>query len=480
MNNQKAKNIGFYLVTTVLYVVVMLITYMAWTKNEDTESKEDAYALVDTIDAALYRNTLIAKQASDYIEAECTPEVIRKLSHYAASNDSLRAVNIIKDNKWFCSSLDGSGPIELPLKDKKELYIDSVTRNGVPLYIIFYPFINGKVAIALYQTSLDKLLKIKSSEMRRDVFASLSPLSGQGVVGSSEFPYWVKVRSDYNIVTFISSQYVTLLISTLFLMTAYFMRYVYHRNSPLLAIKTALRNGEIKPYYQAIVDLNSEKIIGAEVLVRWVHPQQGMIAPDEFIPMAEKHGVISRLTTTLMDRVSEDMSNLRTSHKASFHIAINISPPSLNQDNFVDNCLAFSKKMRSLFIQTNLEITEREQNVISPEIFKLISENEIDISLDDFGTGYSNYESISRVNPAYLKVDRMFVASIGTNSINESILRHIIMFSQELGIPNVAEGIETQEQHTALKSMGVQYAQGYFYGKPMPFNDFITNLNENI
>lgn len=469
----KRKSWVLYIVAGIVFAFVLSVIYTSWNRSEDSESQQEAYSIINSINGTLGRNASIAKLASNYIDQPCTPEVIRQLSHYAASNDSLRAVSIIKDNKWYCSSLDGTGPVNILLKgDNKSLYIDAVERNNVKLFIVFYPFSKGRIAVALYQSSLDKMIKRISAENHSNIKASLIPLKGKNVVASSEYPFWIQISRKKTFADFLASQYITVILATLFISSLCGYIYIFTRQSPLLSIKRAINNNEMIPYYQAIVDINTRNIIGAEVLVRWNHPQQGLIPPNEFIPTAEKNGLITLLTVNLMKKVIVDIKSLKRRANGPFHISINVAPQSFLERSFVSECINFREQMTELGVEISIEITERQQNIIAEAIYKQLADNKIVISLDDFGTGYSNYDTLSRAKPAYLKIDKMFVDSIGTDSINELILKNIISFSKEIKIPNIAEGIENEIQHEMLKSMGVKFGQGYYYGRPVPFENF--------
>ncbi|NIF32995.1 cyclic diguanylate phosphodiesterase [Enterobacter sp. Cy-643] len=474
---KRKKSSSFYYYITMALVIVIFIIYTAWNNDKEENNKAIANSVVEVLDSALKRNSAMALFASRYINSECTPETVRQLSHYAALNGTLHSVNIVKDNKWRCSSLEGSHPVDIELKnDNNQFHIDQVTKDGIELYLVFYPFKNGSVVVSVYKSSLDRLLQAFAMEMKINIDASLTPLSGSHTLASAEYPFWIKIDSNKRFSSFLRDEYIPLIITLLCYIAALVIYAQYRRHSPVLAIKLAIKNGEMEPYYQPIVDIQTGCIVGAEQLVRWLPHNHDIIYPNEFIPIAEKYKIVSNLTIALMHKAVDDLKEIRIKTRHSFYITINASPTSLEENVFINKCISFGKKVKQLGVQPCIEITEREKNNIPADVIDLLIANDIRIILDDFGTGNSNYESISRMKPACLKIDKIFIDSIGTKSINESILSHIVQFSQEVEIPNVAEGIENITQHNVLKAMGVQYGQGYLYGKPVPLDEFIAQL----
>lgn len=268
-----------------------------------------------------------------------------------------------------------------------------------------------------------------------------------------------------------------LLISfTIFSLLLFIHLYRLQNISPTKTLARAIRNDEFIPFYQPIVDLTSGKILGAEVLVRWNHPEQGIILPKEFINVAEQSGLINAMTLKLLERVEVDMQYLYLQGIAKFHIGINVPPLLLEDDKFIDACIAFVQRMYALDISVMLEITERQQNLIRESVLKRLKEARVVLALDDFGTGYSNYTALLRISPHFLKIDKMFIDFLGKESVSDTIVSNLVHFSEMVNITMVAEGIESEEQLEALLQMGIVLGQGYFFSKPIPFNEFLCLL----
>ncbi len=131
-------------------------------------------------------------------------------------------------------------------------------------------------------------------------------------------------------------------------------------------------------------------------------------------------------------------------------------------------------------IKVMLEITERQQNVVSEDVRERLKNAGADLALDDFGTGFSNYDALQKISPKFLKIDRMFIDTLTHGGVSEHIVDNIIHLSESTGIPLIAEGIEDNEQAMKLMSKGVTLGQGYLYSKPVPFNNFKEILKVDL
>ncbi|MDY0868856.1 EAL domain-containing protein [Klebsiella aerogenes] len=232
----------------------------------------------------------------------------------------------------------------------------------------------------------------------------------------------------------------------------------------------ALENDQFKVYYQPIADTVSREIYGYEALVRWFHPLRGMVPPTEFIPVAEKTGLINQLGEWVLKTACEEAARWEQPLKVS----VNVSPIQLINTSLTDTVVAVLKKTGLDPRRLDLEITESDvfnENTRSLEILSQLREQGIQISIDDFGTGYSSLSRLSYFPFDKIKIDRSFVVNIPMQKDDLDIVRLIISMGKSLHMRIVAEGVETEEQLTSLQQLGCDLVQGYLIGKPGQLNN---------
>ncbi len=244
-------------------------------------------------------------------------------------------------------------------------------------------------------------------------------------------------------------------------------------------LKTALVNREMLLVYQPIVD-RTHRVAGAEALIRWNHPEQGIIPPDSFIPMAEESGMINPIGQWVLEHALQQISELNQNGNNDLYVSVNISTRQLNAADFKD---ILGRAIRRSGIDCKnlcLELTESFL-MTSPEkaIATLVKIKEqhpgIKFSIDDFGKGYSSLHYLSRLPVDVIKIDRSFIKDIpGEN--NRKIINSIVNLATSLGLEMVAEGIETAEQQDYPPLKGCHYLQGYRFSKPLAYSDFINFL----
>lgn len=240
------------------------------------------------------------------------------------------------------------------------------------------------------------------------------------------------------------------------------------------AIERALTRGEFLLYYQPVVAMDTCEIIGAEGLIRWQDPDRGLLAPVRFIPLAEATGWIGAIGEWVLRRGCED---LRTWQKEGLdlRISINVSASQFNDGDFL---VKLHRELESQAIrrdQLTLEVTETtvmHDVQHSAEIMKALTEIGVSLAIDDFGTGYSSLAYMRRLPVRAIKVDRSFVSEIETDPEGLAIVRAVVALARVFGCVTVAEGIETESQYRLLRSIGVTYGQGYWFGRPMPEQEF--------
>ncbi|MDP2025621.1 EAL domain-containing protein [Sulfuriferula sp.] len=240
-------------------------------------------------------------------------------------------------------------------------------------------------------------------------------------------------------------------------------------------LREAVREKQFLLHYQAQV-VGEGRLTGAEVLVRWQHPQRGMVPPAEFIPLAEETGLILPLGHWVLETACTQLAVWATRPEmAHFTVAVNVSAHQFSQNDFVDQVLAVLNKTGANPQKLKLELTEsllvgNVQNIIE-KMFALKSKG-VGFSLDDFGTGYSSLSYLKRLPLDQLKIDQSFVRDVLSDPNDAAIAKTIVALAQSLGLGVIAEGVETEAQREFLASSGCHAYQGYFFSRPLPLEGF--------
>lgn len=246
-------------------------------------------------------------------------------------------------------------------------------------------------------------------------------------------------------------------------------------------LERALAAGEFVPFFQPIVASADGRCTGLEVLMRWQHPEDGLIRPDLFIPYAESCGLIVPMTRELLRQTAAILAPQASCLEAGFHVGVNLTAAHCQAPTLVEDCREFLGHFPQGHVQLVLELTERELIVPSPHILERLAavrELGVKIALDDFGTGHSSLAYLQQFQVDYLKIDQRFVAMIDTEALSRHIVDSIIALCAKLGLDVVAEGVETPAQQAYLASHGVAYLQGYLFARPMPADAFIDYIRE--
>ncbi len=237
-------------------------------------------------------------------------------------------------------------------------------------------------------------------------------------------------------------------------------------------LRRALDRGEFVLYYQPEVDLSTRRIVGLEALIRWKHPERGLVPPMDFIPAAEECGMILPIGDWgIAEACSQIQSWTREdSRHGSLRVCVNLSPRQFLREGLTDHVKSVLMQSGTSSRQLGLEMTE--SSLISnmntaAGVLEGLRALGISLSMDDFGTGYSSLSNLHSFPFDVLKIDRSFVCRINQGDQALQIVRTIIELARVLGMDVVAEGIETCEQYRLLRQMGCRYGQGYLFAKPM-------------
>lgn len=248
-------------------------------------------------------------------------------------------------------------------------------------------------------------------------------------------------------------------------------------------LRKALENKQLQLYYQIQVD-NSGHALGAEALIRWLHPERGLVSPSQFIHLAEETGLIMAIGHWVLDTACAQIKAWhKHAHTRDLTLSINVSAKQFRQPDFVAQVRAAIEHHSIDPMQLKLELTE---SLLLENIEDTISsmtalgEIGVQFSLDDFGTGYSSLQYLKRLPLFQLKIDQSFVRDIVTDSHDRSIVRTIIAMAQSLYLNVIAEGVETEEQRELLLSNGCKRYQGYLFGRPVPIDQFNAVVKQGV
>lgn len=244
-------------------------------------------------------------------------------------------------------------------------------------------------------------------------------------------------------------------------------------------IKKGLDRNEFELYYQPQLDIDSNRVVGVEALVRWNHPEWGIVSPARFIPIAEDSGLILPLSNWILDEACQQAMAWQAAGLPPLRMAVNLSAIQFQRDNLVErvtsslNKSGLSPKLLELELTESIMMLDSELTLATVHQLKALG---IRFAVDDFGTGYSSLSYLKQFAVNVLKIDQSFVRNVASNDNDLAIVNAVIQMAHSLGLDVIAEGVETPAALEVLDRYGCNEAQGYLFGKPMTAHAFLTYM----
>lgn len=450
------------------------------------------------VDQMLDNAAQAAGEVMPYVGLPCAQAEL-VLREQVATVPFVRSVNLFDQGELYCSSLFGPSEEKIDLSAYAAGRLRLMAGNPITpnhALLVYLQIENGRGAlVALDGRYLANVLQTveRGTLMQLIVGEQWMPRTGlvrpgrlpdypvaRVALGSTRYPYQVRAAFPSGArLSYMGEQYPVLfvllgLLGVLAGAGSYWLQ--ARSSSPSVELRRALQAGEFVPYFQPLVRNGSQQWIGAEVLMRWQHPREGLVRPDLFIPLAESSGLIVPMTNDLMRRTAQLLAPVADRLGEGFHVGINISAAHCHSLDLLDECRAFLDAFVPGQVVLVLELTEREllePDAVTDQLFAELHEMGVRIALDDFGTGHSSLSYLHKLKVDYLKIDQSFVAMIGKDALSPHILDSVIELCTKLHLEVVAEGVETEEQLRYLAGRQVDYLQGYLFAKPLPAEEFL-------
>ncbi|MFM5363898.1 EAL domain-containing protein [Aeromonas veronii] len=500
-----------YLVVTISFITlismglsVVCYQFIGDVRQQLSTSTSKAVHLLDQVFA-------YAEKASEQVLAEsdglCDADIL-VLREKVALVPFVRAITLVNDRGvYFCSSLLGDVSHDNIHLNPSDYYLDKLylmPGNNVllnhPLVIYKKDSKNLSVLVSIDSDYIKIIMNVSKDYIPIEFRVGSKSLNSNGEyntemeianpifssdVKSDNYPYSIYSHISMNDLLFKFKEKYTLIIIFLIAISFLISGLISHALSKPFSyteqMTLALHRGEFIPYFQPLIESNTNKVIGAEVLMRWNHPDDGVIPPDVFIPQAEASGLIVHMTSKMMLDVANVIKSNKHIFPNGFHIAFNITSHHLQLDSLINDCLHFQELCEQKHFPLMLELTERSILDYSDDVMKRIeslSSIGVELALDDFGTGHSSLITLQTFNFNCIKIDRSFISRVDNEPESRYIVDSVIALAKKLNLSIVAEGIETKFQEEYLRVSNVDYLQGYLYSRPLEVKAFLKYMQD--
>lgn len=498
MKKNIKRGLSALLLSLAVFILLMLLVYLQALFTVKKQTENNLSAAVSHLDEMLQRTNASLLKAGQYTGAVCDKETLDELRVLVAKAPGTRSIELVRNGHIYCSSVFGRTPDATQTYSGQRLsvYTSEITNPGVPFlalqhvrsgsnnsvvatvdgYYIFDFLATSGTNFPLYLQVGDKIV---------------SPLTKKievNTINPVQYDYFLQMESErenyavysgysnrdvllYLVKNWLTVLFVVLVISVISGVTLFLFQ---RKEKPSREqLRMALRKNEIVPWIQPVFNKDGE-MQGGEILARWQHPEKGLISPLQFIPLAEENNLIIPLTRSLFQQVQAQLRDVWETLPEGTHLAFNISPDYLQDKTLIKDVEAFLLGFGVKKPNLVLEITERQPltDTVSLDVIHQLRSKGVKFALDDFGTGYSNLSYLKHYHFDFIKIDKSFVQDLAEKTHVGSLVANIVKLTESVNAKSIAEGIETPEQFEELKSLSVDYYQGYLFSKPLPLEEF--------
>lgn len=480
-------------------IILSLWIAFLWAKSEvNSQLQTFAQLALDKSELVIRQADLVSDAAERYQGQVCTPAHQKRMLNIIRGYLYINELIYARDNHFLCSSLIApvNGYTIAPADYKREPNVSIYYYRDTPFFsgykmtymqrgnyvVVINPLFWSEVMSddptlqwGVYDTVTKTFFSL-SNEASAATFSPLIHLNDLTVqrngylyatVYSTKRPIAAIVATSYQrlIAHFYNHLIFALpagILGSLVLLLLW-LRIRQNYLSPKRKLQRALEKHQLCLYYQPIIDIKTEKCIGAEALLRWPGEQGQVMNPAEFIPLAEKEGMIGQVTDYVIDNVFRDLGAYLATH-ADRYVSINLSASDFHTSRLIARTNQKTEQYAVRPQQIKFEVTEHaflDVDKMTP-IILAFRQAGYEVAIDDFGIGYSNLHNLKSLNVDILKIDKSFVETLTTHKTSHLIAEHIIELAHSLGLKTIAEGVETEEQVNWLRKRGVRYCQGWF------------------
>ncbi|CAB3751912.1 EAL domain-containing protein [Paraburkholderia humisilvae] len=488
-------------------VAVVAVLWGERFASEEVHARETliGHDMVESLDRMLTTVRTQRRDALRELVGQSCTSIALQLSELETYVQYVRSINLVYDDRLYCSS--ALGPMDVPLSayapphgtpDTRDIMVNLLAgtpfQPGTPVISIFEPTGIGKgvqytvegvyvadaLAHGIRYGAQQVILLMPGSGVLNDNGEFITAIKAPDHIGtrvrSTQWPFSIAVLASDTLVTEMRWKYGLLfaagaILVDLLIAAVTLLALAPHRQL-LAAVRRGLRLGQLHVVYQPVVEMATRKIVAVEALIRWTHPRWGAVNPSVFMAQVERSPLLSRVTRFALRTAAADIAQ-RTDIRP-LRVAVNIAPMDLQRKDFVADVLAVNNALAP-DVTLVLEVTERfllEKQSRTQAVFDTLKAHGVQFAIDDFGTQHSNLDLLGRFPFDYVKIDGQFVRQVDKGGA--ALIKAIAAVAKHYGMEVIAEGVETEAQHAALREVGVPFAQGYLYQRPVSASELFV------